>query len=146
MTLYIFVSCLHLLKDYTIQECSFAWWLLLGTLTWHHLYCVFTYISFLIDKDHCESWNVSIKLLCALLVYFLPFIWRLLHFFDKIFFFLSNYWDIHSSIGLLSFSTRSLYFILVSVQGTQKFPLQSFRTCCAKLSWYECSAAWATMY
>ena len=35
-----------------------------------HLYCVFTYIySFLMDKDLCESSNVSIKFPCALLVH-----------------------------------------------------------------------------
>ena len=37
---------------------SFAWWLLLKTVMWHHLYCVFVYIHpHLIKKDLCDFWN-----------------------------------------------------------------------------------------
>ena len=39
-------------------------------VTWHYLYCLFTYIySLLIEKDFCEGQNLSVKFLCALLVY-----------------------------------------------------------------------------
>jgi hypothetical protein len=42
----------------------------LETVTWRHLYCVFTYIySFLIEKDLRQCRNVSLKFMCALLVY-----------------------------------------------------------------------------
>ena len=34
------------------------------TLTWHQIYCVFTYIySLLIEKDLCDCQNISVKLL-----------------------------------------------------------------------------------
>jgi hypothetical protein len=46
------------------------WWLLLETVTWCHHYSVFTYIySLVIEKDLCEYRNISVKFLCALLVY-----------------------------------------------------------------------------
>jgi len=33
---------------------------------WCHLYCVFSYIySLLIERDICDCWNVSVKLLCV---------------------------------------------------------------------------------
>ena len=47
------------------SSCSFPWWLLLGTVAWHHLYCVFTYIySILIEKDPYECQIVSVKFPC----------------------------------------------------------------------------------
>ena len=44
------------------------WWLLFETVTWRHLYCIFTHIySLLIEKDICYCRNVSVKLPCVYL-------------------------------------------------------------------------------
>ena len=44
--------------------------LVILNVTWPNIYCVFTYIySHLIDRDLCESQNVSVKFICALLVH-----------------------------------------------------------------------------
>ena len=50
------------------SSCFFPSWLLLETITWCHLYCVFTYnYSLLIEGDLCECWNISVKFLCVYL-------------------------------------------------------------------------------
>ena len=52
------------------SSCFFPWWFLLKTVTWHHLYCVFTYIYFLlIEKNLFECRNILVKFPCALFVY-----------------------------------------------------------------------------
>ena len=53
-----------------------CWWHFYESMTWHHLYCVFTCIyslliekdmwsSNLIEKDICDHRNISIKLPCV---------------------------------------------------------------------------------
>jgi hypothetical protein len=47
-----------------VQKCFL--WNCSKTLTWRHLYCVFTYIySLMIEKDICDRWNISNKFLCV---------------------------------------------------------------------------------
>ena len=47
---------------------SSSWWLLLKTVTWRYLYCMFRYTySLLIEKDLCECRNVSVKFSCVYL-------------------------------------------------------------------------------
>ena len=78
------------------------------TVTWYHLYWVFIYIySLLIDKQIFESQNISIKFLCALLVYlcissrdFFSFSVRVPPFYPYFGVFLTS---------VLSFSTWSLF-------------------------------------
>jgi hypothetical protein len=49
-----------------------AWWLLLKTVMWCHLFRVFIYIySLLIEKDLCECWKISVKFACSLFYAFL---------------------------------------------------------------------------
>ena len=65
-------------------------WFLFETVTWQHLYCVFTYIySLLIEKETSvivETYQLSSVCLLEL------FIQRSLHFFDKSFLFQFLFW------------------------------------------------------
>jgi hypothetical protein len=66
---------LHLLHSSSLPVSHPAWWYFSKTVTWCHLYLVFTYIySLLIEKDICNHQSISVKLPCVL------FIRRFLHF------------------------------------------------------------------
>ena len=90
-------------------------------VSWRHLSCMFTYVcSLLIDEDLYESWKVSIKFPCALLVYFCLSLGDLLIFLLEVTPFYSNFlicilqyffsWSIY-----IQLQTFPVFWLLINV-------------------------------
>jgi hypothetical protein len=69
---------------------SLLWWLLLKTVTWHHLYCVFTFTLFWLTKTSMSVKKTELIFFVVFICsFFMSFIWRPLHFLVKVIHFYS---------------------------------------------------------
>ena len=110
-------------------------------VTWHHLYCVFTYISLLIEKDLCECQNVSAKFLCVLFSAFNLETSSFFFFFGKSFPFLLLFLNLWYKMSIPRFnSIFNVIFIpslcLITISRNKFFPLPELEPW---ISCYHCT-------